>query len=250
MDIFLGGKGFSFKIAASTPRTADRQHFFKCDHVSVTIHNLNIKLKKSKYKMLFKVFKPMLFSIVRPSIRKALEKQIRDAFEQADGFLYDVHREAKRVKETSKEHPENAPSLHSRYIEAFQARLLQSREKAEAVAKRDTQMSLATTQHDAIFKDIKLDGTITSKATEYKELANQGDRWESPVFSIGSAAETKDIPRLAPVQRKAHATAENSLREGTTTNVDSDYNPNGVNKPVIDQPWQATSADAPMVQAS
>lgn len=254
MDIFLGGEGFSFKIAASTPHTADRTHFFKADHVSVNIKNLNIKLKKSKHKVLFNLFKPMLFSVVRPAITKVLEKQIRDAFEKADGFLYDVHTEAQRAQDAAKQDPENASNFYNRYVDAFQSRLRQGREKAQAAAQRDTKVSLATTQHDAIFKNIKLPGGMTNKATEYKNMATQGERWESPVFSIGTAAETKDIPKLAPIQRKPHTTAESTLRDrnaasGTNSgygNTSYGNGTNGVNKPVIDQPLPPT-APAPVI---
>ena len=58
------------------------------------------------------------------------------------------------------------------------------------------------TQHDSIFPNIKLPGGISTKATEYKELARKGDKWESPVFSIGSARESTNVPKVSPVSRK------------------------------------------------
>jgi len=43
---------------------------------------------------------------------------------------------------------------------------------------------------------------ISTKATEYKDLAATGDRWESPVFSIGSAKESTGIPKAPAIRRK------------------------------------------------
>ncbi|EAW10686.1 uncharacterized protein ACLA_051580 [Aspergillus clavatus NRRL 1] len=213
MDIFLGNEGFGFKIAASTAHPEDRQHFVKLDKVTVKIHDLNIRLKKSKHKILFALFKPMLLNIVRPTLEKVLEKQIRDAFVKGDAFAFDVHQEVMRAQQAAKQDPANAPNIYSRYMDTARAKMTQTRQKAEAVAQRDTRIKTVTTLHDSMFPDIKLPGGISSKATEYAELARKGDRWESPIFSIGSAAESKDIPKLASITRKPHQTAEGRLRE-------------------------------------
>jgi len=63
---------------------------------------------------------------------------------------------------------------------------------------------VAVTKHDSIFKDISLPGGISTKATEFKELAAKGEKWESPVFSIGSAKETASLPKIAAVTKKPH----------------------------------------------
>jgi hypothetical protein len=88
---------------------------------------------------------------------------------------------------------------------------------------------VAVTKHDSIFKDISLPGGISTKATEFKELAAKGDKWESPVFSIGSAKESTDIPKLPPVTRKPHRTATGVVRGGnhptSVQNIGSGYNP-------------------------
>lgn len=84
-----------------------------------------------------------------------------------------------------------------------------------------------------MFKNISLPGGISTKATEYKELAAKGDKWESPVFGIGSAKESSDIPKLANVSRKPHSTAQGVVRGGnhptsgqaSSTN-NSNYNQN------------------------
>lgn len=213
MNIFLGNEGFGFKIAASTAQREDRQHFVKLDRVTVKIHDLDIKLKKSRHKILFTLFKPMLFNIVRPTLEKVLEKQIRDAFVKGDAFAFDVHQEVMRAQESVKADPANAPNIYSRYVNAARAKMGEKKQKAEAMAQRDTKIKTVTTLHDSMFPDIKLPGGISSKATEYAELARKGDRWESPIFTIGTASESKDIPKLPPIIRKPHLTAEGGLEE-------------------------------------
>lgn len=214
MDIYLGGEGFSFKIAAATPTDGDRQRFVKPDRISVTVKNLDIKLKKSKHKILFNLFRPILFNVVRPVVERVLEKQIRDAFAKADAFAYNVYTQAQRAQASIREDPKNAPNVYSRYVDAVRQTLMDKKQKAESIAQeRQTKMQVTATHHDALFKDIKLPGLITNKATEYKELAAKGDRWQSPVFDIGSASQSQNLPKLAPVSRKAHDRAEGRLRE-------------------------------------
>ncbi|EPS33620.1 hypothetical protein PDE_08582 [Penicillium oxalicum 114-2] len=206
MDIFLGGEGFGFKIAASTADKSDKEHFVKVDKISVNIKNMDIKLKKSKHKLLFAAFKPLLFRVVRPALEKVLEAQIRKAFTDADAYAHNIHNEATRAQEAARENPDQAASIFSRYADAMRARAQSKAEKAQAVASR-TKVQTVLTLHDSIFPDIKLPGGISNKATEYAELAAKGEKWESPIFSIGSAAESRDIPSAGTVTRKPHTTA-------------------------------------------
>ena len=92
---------------------------------------------------------------------------------------------------------------------------------------------MAMTKQDSVFKNISLPGGISTKATEFKELAAKGDKWESPVFGIGSARESSDIPKLTPVSRKPHSTAQGVVRggnhptSGQTTGGEGYSSPNG-----------------------
>lgn len=207
MDVFLGGEGFSFKIAASTAQDKDKQHFVKLDKVSVNIKNMDLKLKKSNHKLLFATFKPLLFRVVRPALTKVIEGQIREAFQKGDAYMYDIRREAKKAQEAAREDPENAPSIFSRYADAMRARAQAKAKKAEQIAKRDTKIQTAMTLHDSMFPSIKLPGGVSTKATEYAAIAAQGERWNSPIFSIGNASESTDIPNPGEVTRKSHRTA-------------------------------------------
>lgn len=208
MDIILAGEGFGFKVAASTAQKGDKQHFVKLDKVSVNIKSMDIKLKKSSHKLLFNTFKPMLNRVVRPALQKVVESQIREAFINGDAFAHDIHTEAKRAQEAAREEPENAPSIFSRYVDSIRARSQAKAKEAEATVKRDTKVQTVLTHSDSIFPEIKLPGGISNKATEYAELAAKGERWESPIFSIGNAAPSSNLPTQSPVTRKAHATAD------------------------------------------
>ena len=218
MDIFLGGEGFSFKLQASTAHKKDAQHFAKVDKVDVTIKHLNIKVKKSNHKLLFGIAKPILLKVMRPAIQKVLEKQIKDSFTKADEFFFRVNTSVNKAVEAAKQDPESAPGIYQQYVTAVQRELTAKKEKAEKIAS-NTQgefgqrlgqsqlltkslVNTAITKQDSIFKDISLPGGISTKATEYKELAAKGDKWESPIFSIGSAKESSSIPKLTPVSRK------------------------------------------------
>lgn len=223
MDIFLGGEGFSFKVAASTAHGKDKQHLVKLDNVTVKIKNMDIKLKKSKHKALFVLFKPLLFRVVRPALTKVLEGQIRAAFEKGDAYAHDIQVEAKKAQEAAREDPENAPSIFSRYADAMRARAQSNAKKAEQVAKK-TKVQTVMTLHDSIFPDVKLPGGVSTKATEYADLAAKGERWTSPIFSIGNASESTDIPATGQVKRKSHQTATGA------TGPAGDTAPNGASK--------------------
>ncbi|OQE43179.1 hypothetical protein PENCOP_c003G04512 [Penicillium coprophilum] len=205
MDIFLGGEGLSVKIAASTAQKHDKEHFFKLDRVAVSIKNMDIKLRKSSHKLLFNAFKPMLFRVVRPALQKVVEGQIREAFRKGDLFAKDIHTEAMRAQQAAREDPANAPSIFSRYADAIRARAQAKAKQAESVAQRDTQVQTVMTLHESIFPDIELPGGVSNKATEYAELAAKGDRWESPIFSLGSASESTGIPSSGPITNKSHS---------------------------------------------
>jgi hypothetical protein len=252
MDIMLPGNGLSFKIGMSTPHSKDTQSFFKVDKVDVDFKTLKIKVKKSNHKLLFSLFKPLAMIALRPPIQKAIEKAIRDQATQLDSLLFQIKQEADRAKVEVRENPEEAPNVYRRYYSAAQKRMLQGKKKAEEVT-ADKKVNMAMTKEDSIFPDIHLPGGTSSKATEYREMARKGDKWESPVFSIGKAAKSTDIPPAPKVEKKSHAmnsalnrstidstgngTAQGYSNGGATYGNYSHGNGNGYNKQT--QPMQS-----------
>ncbi|KAJ4290596.1 hypothetical protein N0V90_010814 [Kalmusia sp. IMI 367209] len=213
MDIFMGGSGFSFKVEMeNADASSDNVHYFKINKVSTDIQNLQIKLKKSNHKLLFGLFKPLLLKVMRPVIQRVLEKQIKDNVNQLDALIYDIKKEADKAAEDAKRNPdpENIQNIYQRYASAANQRIMQGKQKKQEIEERvkETHVNMAVTQHDSMFKNISLPGGISTKATEYKELAAKGDKWESPVFSIGSSKETSTLPKIAAVQRKPHGRPE------------------------------------------
>ncbi|KAK4186842.1 hypothetical protein QBC35DRAFT_515923 [Podospora australis] len=225
-NILLAGEGFTFRMKMSTPDEKDSQNFFKIDKVDVDVKNLQIKLSKSNHKLLFGLFKPIMLKVLRPGLQKALEKVIKDQAHKLDGMLFQIKQEADRALDEAREDPENVPNIYNRYVTAAQKQVLQGKKKAEAVA-ADKKVNYAITKEDSMFPNIHLPGGISSKATEYKELARKGDKWESPVFSIGSASKSHDIPAAPKVVRKPHATT--SLNSGSNGHANGSANGNALN---------------------
>ncbi|KAF2787484.1 hypothetical protein K505DRAFT_329656 [Melanomma pulvis-pyrius CBS 109.77] len=218
MDVFMGGTGFSFKVEMETADKDDKIHYFKINKVTTDIKNLQIKIKKSNHKLLFGLFKPLLLKVMRPVIQKVLEKQIKDSVNQLDAIIFDIKSEADKAAESAKRNPdpENLQNIYQRYATSANKRIMQGKQKKAELEERakDTHVNVAVTQHDSMFKNISLPGGISTKATEYKDLAAKGDKWESPVFSIGSAKETSTLPKIAAVTRKPHSTASPSAIGG------------------------------------
>jgi len=225
MDVFMGGTGLSFKVAMETSdkkaNGSDKAHFFKINHVDVDISHLNIKLKQSNHKLLFGLFKPLLLKVMRPVIQKIVEQQVRQNVNKLDAMLYAAKQEADRAQAEAKRNPdpENIQNMYQRYFTAFQKQMSKGQQKKEDLkaSAADKSVNVAMTQHDSIFKNIQLPGGISTKATEYKDLAAKGDKWESPVFSIGSASETSNLPRVSKPTRKPHSTAPGGLRDAGHT---------------------------------
>ena len=216
VDLFFGGSGLSFKVGLETVDESNKaHHFFKVSAVKVDISNLKIKMKQSNHKLLFNFAKPLLLRAVKPALMKAIEKQVKDTIIKGDAYAWEIQQEVNRAAEDAKNDPEKAVNIFSRYYTAFQNRVAQGKETARKVSAKaeNTKANVAITQQDSIFKNINLPGGISSKATEYKELAQKGDKWESPVFGLGSAAESTNLQQPAAVSRKPHSVTTAALRD-------------------------------------
>ena len=203
-DFFLGGAGLGLKLHLSTPSKLDRAHFFKCDNIDVTISNLSVNLKQSKHKLLFSLLKPLLLQVMRPVIQKVVAKQLQDYFATMDAFAWSVYQEQEKAMKGIANNSENAPNIYSRYATAIQSEVLKKKQQAQQVV-ADKEMKIAVTKEDSLdrFKDISLPGGISTKATEYRDLARSGDKWQSDIFSIGSTAESRNLPSPQGITRKS-----------------------------------------------
>jgi Protein of unknown function (DUF4449)/Family of unknown function (DUF5923) len=255
-DIFMGGQGFSFKIAMETADKSDRAHFFNVSDVKVQVKNLNIKLKQSKHKLLFAIGKPLLLRAMRPALQKVLEAAIKQKAYELDGIMHEIYLETQQAQKDAINNPdpENIQNIFQMYWNTANARWMRAKQKAKEVQAKTEgkKFNMAMTQQDSIFPNVQLTSGISTKATEYKELAGKGDRWESPVFSIGSAKESTNIPPAPKVTRKnlgRPAGASSALDgpagitgTGTGTGytngagaLKSSYGTNGVNAPIGQQ---------------
>jgi len=217
MDIMLQGEGFSFKLAARTANKKDRTHFVAVDNVTVQVKNLAIKMKQSNHKLLFNIAKPLLLKVMRPVIQKVIEKQIKNQFEQLDAYAWGIYQDVQRAAKAAQDDPENAQGIFQQYVNAFQKKMTEKKQKAQEKSK-NVSVNVAITKEDSMFKGISLPGGISTKATEFKQLAAKGDKWESPVFSIGSARESSDIPKASKVTRKSHSTTPGQVVGGNHPN--------------------------------
>ncbi|KFY11984.1 hypothetical protein V492_04160 [Pseudogymnoascus sp. VKM F-4246] len=212
-DILLHGSGFSFKLRVSTADPTDRQNFFKVDRVDVDVQNFDIKLKKSKHKLLFGLVKPVMLKVMRPALQKILGKLIKDKFNELDQMAYSIKQEADKAAIEAKNDPSQAQNIYQRYATAAQNKFTKGKKKTEA-ATADKKTNVALTQHDSIFPNVRLPGGISTKATEYRDLATKGVKWESPIFSIGSAGRSTSLPGLGKVSRRQRDTTGGGLAAG------------------------------------
>jgi hypothetical protein len=226
-DIFLGGDGLGFRIQLSTAEKTDRAHFFKVDHISISITHLKIKLKQSSHKTLFSVIKPLLLRIMKPVIIKVLEKQIRNTFYELDAFCYRVYQEEQNIERQLKTNPgpENTKSIYYRYYQALQKERFSRRKAAEAKT-QEKHAKIAITAEDSMFKEVKLPGGVSIKAMEYKKMASTGDRWLSDVFSIGRSSTTTGLPQPVTVARKSPY-AHRTIKDRDTTSSDGQSRDSG-----------------------
>lgn len=223
-DIILPGNGLSFRMKVATADKSDPQNIFKVDKVDVDFKGLNIKVKKSSHKLLFGIIKPLALKVLRAPIQKAVEKAIKDQCNQLDALLFQIKQDAEAASDGDVEDKAN---FFQRYYNAAQKRYLDGKEKTKEVAS-DKKVNVASTTEDSIFPNIKLDGGISTKATEYRELARKGEKWESPVFSIGNAKKSTDIPGAPKIQDKSAPAAAGVATNGSTNgHTNGSLNGNG-----------------------
>jgi len=212
-NLVVARDGLTFRLKMRTADEKDSQNFLLVDKVDVDVKSLNVTLSKSKHKLLFNLFKPLMLRVVKPALQKAIEKAIKDYVNKMDRLLFQMKREADKALDEAIDDPENLPNIYRRYFEAAKTQALQAKKKAEdAVA--DKKVNYAVTKEDSMFPDIHLPGGISSKATEYKEMARKGDKWESPIFSIGSASKSSNIPPPPHIVKKSHGSTSNNLGSG------------------------------------
>lgn len=170
-------------------------------------------MKQSKHKLLFGIAKPVMLKVMRPAIQKALEQVIRQKVHELDTLAYQIKQEADKAAQEARANPdpENVQNIYQRYVTAAQKQIMQGKQKTQEVA-ADKKVNMAMTQHDSIFPQIELPGGISSKATNFKELASKGDKWESPIFKLGSASPSTDIPSAGKITRKEHSVTEGGVR--------------------------------------
>jgi Protein of unknown function (DUF4449) len=104
------------------------------------------------------------------------------------------------------------PNFYKRYANAAQKQMMQGKKKIDKKEIGDKKVNIAMTKHDSIFPNLNLPGGISTKATEYKELGMRGEKWESPVFKLGSAPQSTDIAHAPQVTRKSHAVTQGGVR--------------------------------------
>lgn len=235
MNVNLSGNGLSFEMKVGTAQKNDPEHLFKCDKVDVDIRHLKVHLVESKYKMPFNLIQPILIKVMRPVITKVVEKVLKQQFRKWDGAAWDIKQDAKRTLDESRTvEGGKKPNMYTRYFDSMKKYMENQKEqqKKQAADKAaDKKVNIAYTMHDSIFPNVKLPGATSEKATKYKDMAAQGDKWQSPVFSIGKASQSKDIPRAPRIQDKAHE--KTSYTESRRMNAAAKKNNNNgsLNKP-------------------
>jgi len=135
-------------------------------------------------------------------LEAAIKKKARDL----DAIIFQIHQEAQRAKADAINNPdpENIKGIYQQYWSAANQQWMKAKQKKEKAQEKvqDKKFNMAMTKQDSIFPSVDLPSGISTKATEYKELAAKGDRWESPVFGIGSSKESTHIPTPPQVRRK------------------------------------------------
>jgi hypothetical protein len=225
MDIFLGGQGLSFDMKVATADEKDRNRIFRVENVKVKIKNLNIVLKESNHKTLFNFFKPLLLSAVKPAISKAAEVQIRRSFDQLDEQMWLVQKEYNKAKEAAKDQPpEETENTINMYIHAIEKRITQRNEDAKKRSAdvkvcslphmpTNVEVNVTYTKETSMFPNIRFPGGISTKAEKYREIALEGDEWQSPIFDLGTAKATP-IPEPKKITRKSpHQCSRSTISE-------------------------------------
>jgi len=74
---------------------------------------------------------------------------------------------------------------------------------------------VANTTKTSLFKDIKFPGAVSTRATKYKDMANEGDQWHCPVFDLGSAKPSSNLPTAKKISRKSPHDSKPTINESS-----------------------------------
>ncbi|KAK9451893.1 uncharacterized protein V1518DRAFT_403235 [Limtongia smithiae] len=186
VDIFLGRSGLSFtvQLSAATELSGSNK-YFQVDDVTVTIASFDLKLKRSRYRILFSIFKPLLISLMKSAMKLVLQKQIRQVFNDLDETMYRINLRKKALEDDSAD-AEEKPSTFGLYSQAAKSEMKQIKEKnAERKRKSPATTNVTLIKENSMFPKVVFPQSVTStKASKYKALASEGDKWMSPVFNL------------------------------------------------------------------
>lgn len=198
-DVYLG-HGADIEVTVASSEKSDASHFYNVEDVTVSVRDMDIKLRKSKYKPIFIFTRPVLMRTLKQAVTHALEKTVRDLFESGDRELWEMHKDVKSRKQKYESlDDEDAPSTPSMYFQALGRRITLHREEKKD---SDTEVHAAMTSDDARMKGIKLPHQRSDQAQKWKNESLNGNTWHSGVFALGSASTTKDLPHPSIRSRK------------------------------------------------
>jgi len=222
LDIFLDRNGLSFLIELETADRFSRglggvgelgegAHYFKATNVKVNLSSLKIRVRKSTHKVLIAIMKPVLLRLLKPVIGIVAASQVKKAVAELDEVAYQIRSEFKRAVQADKSlSPDERvqQATYSRYMDLIKNRYRTSKE-AKAKAKEqnpsESKFQFVMTVDQTMFPNVHLPPGVTTKATEFRNMAGEGADWRSPVFNLGSASPTGAgrLPKQPKIVRRS-----------------------------------------------
>ncbi|EPY51889.1 fungal protein [Schizosaccharomyces cryophilus OY26] len=221
VDLAIHKQGMVVDLALSAiPKATNRDlpgSFFRVDHVKVDVHNIKLKVRKSRHKALLNILKPSMMTYIRRTVARSMEVSIQRSVEQLDRHCYDIHKEAQNELEKQSRRPKEEQDSRTKvYGKTVYSKLTAAQQRSKASG--PTQVRVALHEQNSILSGIVLPSHDLQKAESLRKLALSGSSWHSPIYDcLGTMGGASAVGTAGRGSRRSKMSKRGSSKNRPTT---------------------------------
>ncbi|EPX70727.1 uncharacterized protein SOCG_04230 [Schizosaccharomyces octosporus yFS286] len=234
VDLGIHKQGMVVDLALSaTPKTPSRQlpgSFFRLDHVKVDVHNIKLKVRKSRHKALLNFLKPSMMTYIRTTVARSLEVSIRRTVEQLDRQCYEIHREAQNELDRQSKRPtEEQDSRTKVYGKTIYNRFSSMQQRSQSSGSNQ-KIRVALHEQNSELSNIVLPSHNLEEGERLRRSAHSGTAWRSPVYdslgAMGSAGAVGSLANRSRPSKKSKRSSAKNRQPATARTMNEGQQPN------------------------
>ncbi|WBW73926.1 DUF4449 family conserved protein, involved in cell-cell communication [Schizosaccharomyces osmophilus] len=231
VDLAIRKQGMVVDLALSaTPKTPNRElpgSFFRLDHVKVDVHNIKLKLRKSRHKALLNFLKPSMMTYIRKTVARSLELSIRRTVEQLDRQCYEIHREAQNELERQSSKPTREQDSRTKVYGKTVYNKMSAMQQRSQSSGSNQKVRVALHEQNSELSNIVLPSHNLEEGESLRRSALSGSTWHSPIYdSLGAmgGASAAGVSRRSQRSKKSKRTSSKN-RPPTARTLNEEQQP-------------------------